>query len=46
MQRSKKELYGEKLYAATAALPAIRNILWAASMAGLVMIARRARPST
>jgi hypothetical protein len=29
----------EKLYAATAALPAVGNILWAASMAGLVMIA-------
>jgi hypothetical protein len=45
----------EKLYAATAALPAVGNILWAASMAGLVMIAigvaliiraRRTRPST
>jgi len=45
----------EKLYAATAALPAVGNILRAASMAGLVMIAiglaliiraRRARPPT
>jgi hypothetical protein len=44
----------ERLYA-TAALPAVGNILWTASMAGLVMIAigvaliiraRRTRPST
>jgi len=29
----------ERLYAATAALPAVESILWATSMAGLVMIA-------